>query len=106
MSEDCVFCKIVEKKIPAKLEYEDDLCVSFHDINPRAKVHLLVIPKKHISTLKDMEKNDAEIAGRMMMAAKEVAAKNDLDSYRLLVSVGSEAGQEVFHLHMHVMSPR
>jgi histidine triad (HIT) family protein len=105
MNEDCIFCKIADKKIPAKIEYEDDLCISFQDINPRAKVHLLVIPKKHISTLNDMEESDEKTAGRLLSVAKKVAQKNNLPSYKLLVSVGKAAGQEVFHLHMHVMSP-
>jgi len=105
MNTDCIFCKIVAKEIPTKLEYEDDFCVSFHDIRPRAKVHLLVIPKKHIATLNDMEDGDEKIAGRMMLIAKKVAQKNNMQSYRLALSVGKEAGQEVFHLHMHVMSP-
>jgi|WetSurMetagenome_2_1015567.scaffolds.fasta_scaffold850648_1 histidine triad (HIT) family protein len=103
--DDCVFCKIIAKEIPAKIEYEDDLCISFHDINPRAKVHLLVIPKKHISTIKDLKPEDEQIAGRLLEVAREVAARHNLDAYRLLISVGKAAGQEVFHVHMHVMSP-
>ena len=106
MNNDCVFCKIVAKEIPAKIEYEDEYCVSFRDINPRAETHLLVIPKKHIATLNDLEEGDEKITGRMLGAAKTLAARFNMPSYRLLISVGKEAGQEVFHLHMHVMSPR
>jgi histidine triad (HIT) family protein len=105
MNTDCIFCKIAAHDIPAKIEYENDDCLVFHDINPRAGVHMLVIPKKHISTLKDMENNDEILAGKMIIAAKEVAAKNNLESYRLLMSVGKAAGQEIFHMHLHVMSP-
>jgi histidine triad (HIT) family protein len=105
MDNNCVFCKIVAKEIPSKMEFEDDLCVSFHDINPRARVHLLVIPKKHIPTLNDMEDGDEKIMGRLIKVARDVARKNNLKSYKLLVSVGKEAGQEVPHLHLHVMSP-
>ena len=103
---DCIFCKIVAKEIPSKLEYEDDLCIAFHDINPRAKTHLLVIPKKHISTLNDIETTDEPTLGRLMKVAKDLAQKFNMPSYRLLMSVGKEAGQEVLHMHLHVMSPR
>lgn len=106
MDKDCVFCKIAAKEIPAKIEYEDDYCLAFPDINPRAKTHLLVIPKKHIPTINDLEDGDERITGRMLTVAKKVAAKFTMPSYRLLISVGKEAGQEVFHLHLHVMSPR
>jgi histidine triad (HIT) family protein len=105
MNEDCIFCKIANKEIPAKIEYEDDFCISFHDINPRAAVHLLVIPKKHIPTLKDLEPEDEKIAGKLIMAAQKVAKKLNLESYKQLKSVGKAAGQEVFHIHLHVMSP-
>jgi len=105
MDKDCVFCKISAKEIPAKIEYEDEYCLSFPDINPRAKTHLLVIPKKHIPTINDLEDGDEKITGRMLTVAKKVAAKFNMPSYRLLISVGKEAGQEVFHLHLHVMSP-
>lgn len=104
MADDCVFCKIIAKEIPAKIEYEDDLCMSFPDINPRARVHFLIIPKKHIPTVKDMESADEEIFGRMMKVASEVAEKNGLDDYKLMISVGRKAGQEVFHVHLHVLS--
>ena len=106
MKNDCIFCKIVAKEIAAKMEYEDEFCVSFHDINPRAKTHLLVIPKKHIPTLNDLDEGDEKIMGRMLNVARKMAAKYNMPSYRLLISVGKDAGQEVFHLHMHVMSPR
>ncbi len=106
MNEDCIFCKIVAKEIPVKIEYEDEFCMSFPDINPRAKTHLLVIPKKHIPTVNDLEDGDEVITGRMLTVAKKIAKKSGMENYRLLISVGKEAGQEVFHLHMHVMSPR
>ncbi len=100
----CIFCKIVAKEIPSKLEYEDDLCIAFHDINPRARVHLLVIPKKHISTLKDMQNLDEPAFGRMMMTARDLAKKFNLEDYKLMMSVGKNAGQEVFHVHLHLLS--
>jgi len=104
MQNDCVFCKIVNKDIPSKLEYEDDFCLCFHDIHPRAKTHLLIIPKKHIATVKDLEATDEAAMGRMMITASLMAAKFQLNDYKLLISVGEKAGQEVFHIHMHLMS--
>jgi len=106
MTSDCVFCKIITKKIPSKLEYEDEFCIAFHDINPRASKHLLIVPKKHIATLNEMEDIDETIMGRLIKVARDVAKKMGMASYKLLMSVGKEAGQEVFHLHLHVMSPK
>ena len=104
MKDSCVFCKIIAKEIPADIEYEDDFCISFPDINPRARVHLLIIPKKHIPTVKDMEDGDEEIFGRMMKVASDAAKKHGLDDYKLTISVGEKAGQEIFHVHLHVLS--
>ncbi len=104
MADQCIFCKIISKEIPSKLEHEDDLCVAFHDIHPRARVHLLVIPKKHMETLKDMEIADEKTLGRMMKVASDLAKKFNLEDYKLLMSVGKKAGQEIFHAHLHVMS--
>ncbi len=101
---DCIFCKIVAKQIPSKLEYEDDLCMAFHDINPRAKTHLLIIPKKHIETMKEIGVEDEALLGRMMKVASDLAKKFDLNDYRLLISTGKGAGQEVFHVHLHLLS--
>ncbi len=101
---DCVFCKIIAKEIPSKLEHEDDLCVAFHDINPRAKKHILIIPKKHIGTMKDVTAEDEPTLGRMLMVASELAKKHGMNDYRLLISTGKGAGQEVFHVHLHLMS--
>jgi histidine triad (HIT) family protein len=106
MNSDCIFCKIVQKEIPAKLVHEDADTIAFHDIHPRAKTHILIIPKKHISTLNDLEEGDESIMGNMIKAAKTVAGEMGLKSYKLLMSVGKEAGQEIFHLHLHVMSPQ
>lgn len=101
---DCIFCKIIAKEFSSKMEYEDQLCVAFHDINPRAKVHLLVVPKKHIATINEMEDLDEATMGRMIKVARDMAKKFGVNSYKLLISVGKEAGQEVFHVHLHMMS--
>lgn len=102
--EECVFCKIVNKEIPAKTEYEDEYCMAFHDINPRAKTHILIIPKKHIPTVKDLDDKDEVVMGRLITVAKKMAAKFGLNDYKLLISVGKGAGQEIFHIHLHLMS--
>jgi histidine triad (HIT) family protein len=86
------------------MEHEDDLCVAFHDIHPRSRVHLLVLPKRHMETLKDMEIADEKTLGRMMKVASDLAKKFKLEDYKLLMSVGKKAGQEIFHAHLHVMS--
>ncbi len=101
---DCIFCKIVAKQIPSKLEHEDDLCMAFHDISPRAKTHLLIIPKKHISTMKDAVTDDEPALGRMLKTASDLGKRFDLENYRLQISTGKGAGQEVFHVHLHLMS--
>ncbi len=106
MTNECIFCKIISKQIPGKIEYEDEFCIAFPDINPRAKIHLLVVPKKHIATLADMEDIDEATMGRLIRVARDLAKKFGLQSYKLLMSVGKEAGQEIFHLHLHVMSPK
>lgn len=102
-TDDCIFCKIIARAVPSKIEYEDELCLVFHDIQPKAPVHLLIIPKKHIATLKELEETDEEIVGRMMKVAQEMGEKFNLKSYKLLMNVGKEAGQVVFHIHLHVM---
>lgn len=101
---DCVFCKIVAGEIPSKAEHDDALCMAFHDINPRAKKHLLIIPKKHIATMKDVSSDDEATLGRMLLVASDLAKKHAMNDYRLLISTGKGAGQEVFHIHLHLMS--
>ena len=104
MPNDCVFCKIVAKEIPSKIVYEDELCLAFHDINPRARVHLLVIPKTHIPTLKEMHDSDELTLGRMMKTSRDIAKQFELTDYKVQMSVGKNAGQEVFHIHLHITS--
>ena len=101
---DCIFCKIVSKEIPAKIEHEDVQTVVFHDIHPKAKTHLLVIPKKHISTMRDLEENDELLMGYLMKKAADIAKKLNIEHYKLQINVGEQAGQVVFHLHVHLMS--
>lgn len=102
--EDCIFCKIIRKEIPSKFEYEDEDYVVFHDIHPRARVHLLLIPKKHISSLKEVEIVDEMLIGKLLYLTAQIAQKNNLSDYNVSINTGKKAGQEVFHLHLHLKS--
>lgn len=100
---DCLFCGIIEKKIPSTTVYEDERCVAFKDISPKARVHFLICPRKHIPTIADLEEGDEKVVGHLVKIAKELAAKNECKSYKLLFNVGKEAGQVVFHVHLHLI---
>jgi histidine triad (HIT) family protein len=111
--DNCIFCKIAAKQIPASVVYEDDELLAFKDINPAAPVHLLVIPKQHIATLSDCTDVQAPLLGKMLALAPKLAAEHgiavQLDAegnrsggYKTLINVGPNGGQEVYHLHLHV----
>jgi histidine triad (HIT) family protein len=104
----CIFCKIIEKKIPSKTVYEDDLVTAFEDVNPQAPVHLLVVPKKHIPEIHSMTEVDRDLIGHLFLTAKKIADDVGLDSkgYRLVINNGVGAGQTVFHIHLHILSGR
>lgn len=106
--EECIFCKVVEGEIPAKRVYEDDDFLAFDDINPQAPVHTLVIPKRHVATLNDIDSVDWELMGRMTMTAIKVAKEKGLEGsgYRLVTNCLADAGQAVFHIHTHVLGGR
>lgn len=104
MSNDCVFCKIINKEIPSTQIYEDDDFLAFKDINPAATVHLLVVPKRHIPRLSEAKNDDASLLGRLMLVVGHIAREQTLDSYRLIINDGAGAGQTVFHLHAHILS--
>ncbi len=101
----CVFCKIVKGELPAKVVYEDDLIMAFHDINPQRKVHVLVIPKKHIPSLNDLTEEDKELMGHLMVKIPEIAKKLGIaeDGYRVIVNTGPNGGQEIYHVHFHIL---
>ena len=102
-----IFTKIINREIPADIVYEDDLCLAFRDINPRAPVHLLVIPKKPLATLADAGTDDQKMLGHLLVVANIVAEKEGVgDAFRLVLNNGAGAGQEVFHLHLHVLAGR
>lgn len=100
---ECIFCKIAAREIPAVYQYEDNLSVAFNDIHPKSRVHILIIPRKHIPTIADMEEGDETMMGHLIKVAKELAKKHECKGYKLLFSVGREGGQEVFHVHLHLM---
>jgi histidine triad (HIT) family protein len=112
--DNCLFCKIAEKKIPSSIVYEDEDLLAFKDINPAAPVHLLVIPKKHFSSLSDCSANEAPLLGKMLALAPRLAEESgcavvyDADGtpaggYKTLINSGPNGGQEVYHLHLHVI---
>ncbi len=106
MSTDCLFCKIGAGEIPAEKLYEDDELLAFRDIAPQAPVHFLVIPKKHIQDPSGVGEGDEALIGRMVRTASKVASENGISDYRLVFNNGAEAGQTVFHIHMHVLGGR
>jgi len=103
--EQTLFTKIIDRKIPAKIAYEDDQYIAIHDINPQAPVHLLVIPKRVIPTLNDLTTADADLVGGMFMVAAKLMEQMGQSDFRTVFNCGAGAGQTVFHLHLHVMGP-
>lgn len=108
MSNECIFCKIASGAIPAEKLHEDEDILAFKDINPAAPVHVLIIPKKHIPTLNDIEADTSVLVGKMMLAARSIAKKLQVseNGYRVVVNCNREAGQEIFHLHAHLLGGR
>ncbi len=108
MSENCLFCKIVSDKIPATIVYQDDRLVAFRDINPQAPTHVLVIPRMHISTLNELSADDDMLVGEMVrrasLIAKELGHANN--GYRTIFNCNANAGQTVFHIHLHLLAGR
>ena len=105
---DCLFCKIRDGEITADIIFENDDVLAFRDVNPQAPTHALIIPKKHISTLNDLAVEDESIMGKLFTAAKAIAANEGVseDGYRTVVNCNEQAGQTVFHIHMHLLAGR
>ena len=112
--ENCIFCKIAAGKIPAKLVYEDQDLIAFHDINPASPVHFLIVPREHIPTLSDSRENHTALLGKMMLLAPKLAQElgcgfsaaadgEPAGGFKALFNIGPDGGQEVYHLHLHVM---
>ena len=107
MMQDNIFQKIVERKIPAKIIYEDDLAVAFHDINPQASVHVLIVPRKVIPTHADLTDDDMQLVGHLHLVAKQLAEQLGIaDGYRIVINCKEPAGQTVPHLHLHLLGGR
>jgi len=100
---DCIFCKIVKGEVPSNKVYEDDEILAFHDVNPSAPVHILIVPKKHIKNLSNTKPSDSKTLGKIQVVSKNVAKKMGVEnSYRLATASGYDAGQRVFHIHYHL----
>lgn len=106
--EDCVFCKIIKGDIPSEKVYEDDEILAFKDINPAAPIHVLIIPKKHIATLLEISDEDSELMGKMMKVVQKLAKQLDIEEkgFRLIANCGPDSGQEVMHIHFHLLAGR
>lgn len=108
----CIFCKIVAKEIPSKMVYEDEDVIAFHDIHPKAPVHFLIVPKQHIPTLSDCTEEYAALLGKMMLLAPKLAQEQGCGytegqgGFKALFNTGPEGGQEVYHLHLHVLGAK
>lgn len=106
--EDCIFCKIIKGEIPSEKVYEDNQVISFKDINPEAPFHVLIIPKKHISTINELTENDEQLIGHVYTAAAKIAKQFNIDEsgYRIVSNCGKDGGQTVGHVHFHFLAGR
>ena len=105
---DCLFCKIVNRELPADVVYEDDELLAFNDISPQAPTHILIIPKVHIATVNDLTESELELPGKMILRAKALANEKGIadSGYRLIFNCNPEGGQTVYHIHLHLMGGR
>jgi histidine triad (HIT) family protein len=105
---DCIFCKIIKGEIPAQIVYEDEDIIAFNDIHPRAPIHQLIVPRKHIATLNDLTEEESALAGHMLLTARRLAEKTNIakSGYRAVFNCNADGGQEVFHLHLHLLGGR
>jgi histidine triad (HIT) family protein len=105
---DCIFCRVAAREVPARIIYEDEVCVAFQDIHPQAPVHLLVIPRRHITSLNDNLEQDKELLGHMLTVVSRMAREQHVDGtgFRTVINTNAEAGQTVFHLHIHLLGGR
>ena len=103
---DCLFCKIANKEIGSELVDENEGVIAFKDIHPKAKVHILVIPKKHINSVNEIKETDKGLVGELMIVVKKIAQELNLNGYKVQINVGREGGQEIDHLHLHLLSEK
>ncbi len=106
MTEKTIFSKIIAGEVPCDEVYQDSKCLAFRDIQPQAPIHILVIPKKAIPSLKEVSASDKELLGHLLLIASDLAKKEGLENWRTVINTGAEAGQTVFHLHLHVIGGR
>lgn len=106
--ESCVFCRIVAGEIPAEVVHRDEEVLAFHDLSPQAPVHILVIPCRHVPSLADLEDDDRDLAGRLLLVAKQIAREQGVEEegFRLVANTGADGGQSVDHLHFHLLGGR
>ena len=106
--DNCIFCSIAEGKIPAKIVYSDDQVLAFQDIHPAAPTHILIIPRKHIESVNTLQADDAALVGHMVVTAGMLAKQEGIEhsGYRLVINTGPDAGQTVFHIHLHILGGR
>ena len=105
---DCIFCRIIMKQIPSKVEYEDKGVIAFRDINPQAPVHIIIVPRQHIPRLYDLDEKNVSVFSKMLLAANKIAKslKITQDGYRIVSNCNAKAGQSVFHIHLHLLGGR
>ena len=106
MTEKTIFGEILKGNIPCDEVFKDELCLAFRDVQPQAPVHILIIPRKEIPSLKEAEEKDAQLLGHLLLVAAKIAKKEGLESWRTIINTGAEAGQTVFHLHLHIIGGR
>lgn len=104
----CIFCRIVHGEIPARVVYQDDLAMAFHDVNPQAPIHILIVPRQHLASLHECSPSDASLLGHLLSVARNLAVTEGLQpaGYRIVLNTGAGAGQSVFHLHFHLLGGR
>jgi histidine triad (HIT) family protein len=105
MADDCIFCRIIARQAPAHIVYQDELVTAFHDIHPVAPTHILIVPNRHIASVNQIKADDEGVMGKLFTTARILAAQEEIDQsgYRLIVNTGANAGQAVFHLHLHLI---
>ena len=106
--DECIFCRIIERRLPARIVFEDDEIVAFEDTHPQAPIHTLIVPRRHLASLKDATPDDAPLLGRLFLVATQLARERGLEprGYRTVINTGTWAGQSVFHLHLHILGGR
>lgn len=106
--DNCIFCRIIDRGIPSKIVFENDSVLAFEDVSPQAPTHILVIPKRHIARMSDLGEPEIRLVGEMVLAATRIAREAGIESsgYRIVLNCNEDAGQEVFHIHMHLMGGR